>query len=209
MTAADPPRGLQEWVAAFDAAPARDVYAMTMFDLESERWHAAIAALRDDVGLARLEFLTAVDEADGSLSVIAQLLGRTGATATSGVGERVVSVFVRTRVEQGQVLASITDLFAGAAWHEREADEMFGLALSTGPGKRLLLGEHMPEHPMLKSFWLEPRQDRPWPGAKEPGESDADATVAREVESETEGRRKRRRRQTTFGIRPSDGEEAR
>ena len=207
MTAAAPPRGLQEWVAAFDAAPARDVYAMTMFDLESERWHAAIAALRDDVGLARLEFLTAVDEADGSLSVIAQLLG--GAAAPHDVGDRVVSVFVRTRVGPGQVLASITDLFAGAAWHERESDEMFGLALSTGPGERLLLGEHMPEHPMLKSFWLEPRQDRPWPGAKEPGESDADATVAREAESESEGRRRRRRRQTTFGIRPSDGEEAR
>ncbi|MDX6573948.1 MAG: NADH-quinone oxidoreductase subunit [Gaiellales bacterium] len=91
-------------------------------------------------------------------------------------------VLVRTRVPDGTALASVTDLWPGAAWHERETFEMFGVAFDgfedgTGLGLRpLLLPEGFEGTPMRKSFVLAARASKPWPGAKEPGESDAHGT---------------------------------
>ncbi|MDQ2758234.1 MAG: NADH-quinone oxidoreductase subunit C, partial [Actinomycetota bacterium] len=71
---------------------------------------------------------------------------------------------------------SLTPVFAGAAWHERETHEMFGIAVEgfddgTGLGLRpLLLPNGFEGHPLLKSFVLAARASKPWPGAKEPGE---------------------------------------
>jgi NADH-quinone oxidoreductase subunit C len=86
-------------------------------------------------------------------------------------------------------------VFAGAAWHEREAAEMFGLEFTGHPGlEPLLLPDGFSGHPLRKEFLLPARQARPWPGAKEPGESDADLAnpTAR-----------RRRRHTPPGV-PAD-----
>ena len=65
-----------------------------------------------------------------------------------------VAVAVRSRVRDGQVVASVVDTFPGAAWHERELAEMFGIELSSGPAEHLLLAQDGPEHPLLKSFSL-------------------------------------------------------
>ena len=67
-------------------------------------------------------------------------------------------------------------VFRGAAWHERETHEMFGIEVDgfddgTGLGLRpLLLPDGFVGHPLLKSFVLAARASKPWPGAKEPGE---------------------------------------
>lgn len=89
-------------------------------------------------------------------------------------------VLVRTRVPAGASLASVTDLFDGAAWHERETHEMFGLGFEgfedgTGLGLRpLLLPEGFEGTPLRKDFVLAARASKPWPGAKEPGEGSGD-----------------------------------
>jgi NADH-quinone oxidoreductase subunit C len=72
-------------------------------------------------------------------------------------------------------VASIADVFAGAAWHERETHEMFGIdfGLELEP---LLLPDGFEGHPLRKEFVLASRVAKAWPGAKEPGESDADST---------------------------------
>ena len=83
---------------------------------------------------------------------------------------------VRTRIPDGQALPSLTALFAGAAWHERETHEMFGIDVAgfddgTGLGLRpLLLPDGFEGTPLRKSFVLAARASKPWPGAKEPGE---------------------------------------
>jgi NADH-quinone oxidoreductase subunit C len=85
---------------------------------------------------------------------------------------------IRTRVPEGASLASITGVFRGAAWHERETHEMFGLAFDgfddgTGLGLRpLLLPDGFEGTPLRKSFVLAARASKAWPGAKEPGESE-------------------------------------
>jgi NADH-quinone oxidoreductase subunit C len=71
-------------------------------------------------------------------------------------------------------LASVRDLYAGAAWHEREAAEEFGVAFDGGDRRRLLLDAGAGT-PLRKDEVLAARTAEPWPGAKEPGESDAGA----------------------------------
>ena len=72
-------------------------------------------------------------------------------------------------------MPSLADLFAGAAWHERETAELFGIAFDGHPRPEpLLLAEGFDGHPLRKDFVLADRVDKRWPGAKEPGESDRD-----------------------------------
>ena len=91
------------------------------------------------------------------------------------------TMLLRTRVPEGESLASITGVFAGAAWHERETYEMFGLAFdgftdSSGLGLRpLLLPVGFEGTPLRKSFVLASRATKPWPGGKEPGEGHSSA----------------------------------
>ena len=78
---------------------------------------------------------------------------------------------IRTHVPDGEPLASLTALYPGAAWPEREAAELLGLAVAgfddgTGLGVRPLL-VHAPEGagiPLRPDFPLTARTETPWPG---------------------------------------------
>jgi len=62
-------------------------------------------------------------------------------------------------------VATITDLFRGADWHEREAWEMFGFSFDGHPGLRhLYLPGEFEGHPLRKDFPLLSREVKPWPG---------------------------------------------
>jgi NADH-quinone oxidoreductase subunit C len=205
----------REWAQAFEAVAATDVDGIAMLDVLAARWFEVVEAAQRS-GLVRWEFLTGIDEGDGTFSVVVHLLGGGAVEAGSPSVTALRSVFLRTRVVDGEPLNSLVDLFPGAAWHEREAAEMFGIAFhgpaSDGPASEgaapepLLLGPESPEHPMLKSSWLPRRQNRPWPGAKEPGESDRDLDggAAAADSSSPAAPRRARRRQTTFGVQPPE-----
>lgn len=50
-------------------------------------------------------------------------------------------------------IPSITSIFAGADWYEREAFDMYGIRITNHPNlKRLLLPEHSSFHPLRKGF---------------------------------------------------------
>ena len=90
---------------------------------------------------------------------------------------RGATVLLATRVavscagEEGAALPSLTGVWDGAAWHEREAAEMAGLAVTGHPDLRpLLLGEGVGVAPLRKDALLVGRSVRPWPGRLEPGE---------------------------------------
>ena len=71
-------------------------------------------------------------------------------------------------------------MFRGAAWHERETYEMFGIVFAGHEDLRpLLLPEGFEGRPLRKDFVLAARVGKPWPGAKEPGESEGERQPTR------------------------------
>jgi NADH-quinone oxidoreductase subunit C len=85
-----------------------------------------------------------------------------------------VNVHVPVDTEQ-PVCPSITGVYRGADWHEREAWEMFGIVFEGHPNLvHLYLPEDFEGHPMRKSFKLPGRSFvKDWPGAKDPEEAAA------------------------------------
>ena len=138
-------------------------------DVPVEQWPAAVRTARDDLGYDFLDWLSAVDEQADGFRVVAHLWSVAGRT---GILLRTVTGRDRPAVP------SIVDTFPGAAWHERETHEMFGVDFPGHPGLTpLLLPPEFEGHPLRKEFVLASRVAKPWPGAKEPGEGPE--TVAR------------------------------
>lgn len=151
-----------------------DAAGTVCVDVPVDRWLDCVAAAQE-AGYDYLDWLSAVDEFDrdpGGLDVVAHL------AALSPLRR----VLVRTRVPSGDLhLASVTALFPGAAWHERETFEMFGVEFdgfvdpSENGLRPLLLPDGFEGTPLRKTFQLAARAAKPWPGAKEPGEGHGDA----------------------------------
>lgn len=143
-----------------------DAYARATVDVpDAAAWHAAVLAARDQLGLDFFDWLSAVDELDEGFGVVVHLWSITGR----------FGLLLRTRIPRERPqLESIVDVFPGAAWHERETSEMFGVGF---PDElpHLLLPPEFEGHPLRKDFVLASRVAKPWPGAKEPGEGHGDA----------------------------------
>ena len=143
-------------------------------------WWSAVADARGR-GYVFFDWLSAVDETDREedpgLDVVCHLLD-----PHPGPERDLRTVLLRTRVPVGAPLASLTGVFRGAAWHERETHEMFGQEFTgfedgTGLGMRpLLLPDGFEGTPLRKSFVLAARATKPWPGGKEPGEGHSSTT---------------------------------
>jgi NADH-quinone oxidoreductase subunit C len=145
-------------------------YARATVDVPPGRWRDALRAARDDGELACdfFDWLSAVDELAAGFDVVTHLWSTT----------RRHGVLIRTRVpRESATLPSVVDLFPGAAWHERETHEMFGIDFEGHPDLvPLLLPPEFEGHPLRKEFVLASRVAKAWPGAKEPGESEAGTT---------------------------------
>ncbi len=136
-------------------------------DVPPQLWATAVRHARDDAELACdfFDWLTAVDELDQGFSVVAHLWST----------RHRHGLLLRTRVgREAPVLSSVVDIYPGASWHERETHEMFGIDFAGHPDlSPLLLAPEFEGHPLRKDFVLAARVAKPWPGAKEPGESHA------------------------------------
>ena len=139
-------------------------------DVPVSRWVEAVGLARDGLDCTFFDFLTAVDELTDGFRIVCHLADH----HPRGVEH----LILRTLVPREEpVLPSVVPLFAGARWHERETHEMFGVEFVDASGERLeleklLLPENFEGHPLRKDFVLASRVAKPWPGAKEPGESD-------------------------------------
>lgn len=137
-----------------------------------ESWLAAVEQARAD-GFTFFDWLGAEDQIGRSdtLRVVLALrrLDRPGEVALLAV----------ELPRDAPRLASIRGLFAGAAWHEREAAELFGVEFLGGERARLLLSSDFVGTPLRKDQVLAARTGVGWPGAKEPGESGDPAAFGR------------------------------
>jgi NADH-quinone oxidoreductase subunit C len=146
-------------------------FARATVDVELGQWRAAVRAVRDDPELAMnfFDWLSAVDEQAGGFDLVVHVW--------STVNKHGLLIRTRLTDRAAPLAPSIVDLYPGAAWHERETREMFGITFTDPadgtaiPGSPLLLPEEFEGYPLRKEFVLATRVAKPWPGAKEPGES--------------------------------------
>ncbi|MEV4638371.1 NADH-quinone oxidoreductase subunit C [Actinoplanes sp. NPDC049548] len=142
-------------------------HARAVVDVPAALWWTAIGAARDPAALSCdfFDWLSAVDELDEGFTVVAHLWST----------RRRHGLLIRARVpRENPAVESVVDLFPGAAWHERETHEMFGIGFERHPDLQpLLLPPAFEGHPLRKEFVLASRVAKAWPGAKEPGESEA------------------------------------
>jgi NADH-quinone oxidoreductase subunit C len=148
-------------------APPTSSYGVVGAELPRERW-AEVATGARDLGYALFDLLTAVDLEDAGFEVVLRLWSP---------AER-AGLVLRTRCPRDDAwVPTLTAVFAGAGWHERATAEMFGIAFEGHQTDRLLLSPGFAGHPLRKEFVLAARVAKRWPGAKEPGESDADLST--------------------------------
>ncbi|MFE2039451.1 NADH-quinone oxidoreductase subunit C [Streptomyces sp. NPDC059477] len=146
------------------AATAEESYSLLTVDVPPTTWTDALRTARDTLGCTYFDWLSAVDEPGTGFRVAAHVVALAP----------VRRLLLRTTVpHDAPALASAVGVYAGAAWHERETHEMFGVDFAGHPGlDHLLLPDTFEGHPLRKDFVLAARVAKAWPGAKEPGESE-------------------------------------
>jgi NADH-quinone oxidoreductase subunit C len=173
------PEDLAETVATRVSGATGSVsFGQATVDVGAEQWREAAELVRDDQSLACrfFDWLSAYDAGGAGLAVVVHVW--------STVHRH--HLRLRTHVARdGGRLASLTGVWPGANWHERETFEMFGVVFDGHPNLvPLLLPDGFEGHPLRKEFVLASRVAKGWPGAKEPGESDHD------TEATSPGRRR-------------------
>ena len=173
---------------AGDDASIDETFEVVTLDIPADRWLDVATALRDDPRTACdfFDWLSAYDDRDAGLAVTAHVWSLRAKTG----------VVLRTHVPRDAPhLPSLTAIWPGADWHERETFEMFGIEFDGHPNLvPLLLPDGFEGHPLRKEFVLASRVAKAWPGRKEPGESDQD------VAATAESPRRRRRRMQPPGV---------
>ncbi|GGR39445.1 NADH-quinone oxidoreductase subunit C [Streptomyces roseolus] len=148
-----------------DEAAAERAYDLLTVDVPVTEWLDALRTARDELGCTYFDWLSAVDEPGTGFRVCAHVVA-----LGAGAPRRLL---LRTTVpHEAAALPTAIGVYAGAAWHERETHEMFGVVFEGHPNLTpLLLPENFEGHPLRKDFVLAARVAKAWPGAKEPGES--------------------------------------
>ncbi|MFM7718715.1 MAG: NADH-quinone oxidoreductase subunit C [Actinomycetota bacterium] len=144
-----------------------DQFGHAVARVTAPRYHEVVAFARDDADLAcdYCDFVTVVDRQEEGFEVVTHL-----ASTTRRHSVRLKVLLPR----EAPAVATISDLYPTADWHERECMEMFGIDVVGHPEPvKLLLPEPFEGHPLRKDFALMSRVAKPWPGAAE-GEGEED-----------------------------------
>lgn len=139
--------------------------------VEPSDWYDRVARARDE-GHDFIVNLTAVDEIGRGNHIRVLLI-------LDDV-ERASRVRLEVLVDRDDCrLAGIATVFPGAAWLQRQVHDFFGVQFDGDDNRPLL--NHQGGAPLRKDFLLQPRVTGHWPGALEPGESDASPSRRRMV----------------------------
>ncbi len=154
--------GALRWVAEFGTAR---IY------VERDAWVETLRRARDEEGLPFFSWLSGIDWAKDA-AVGDGVADPDALTERFEVICRLSSVvsgdamhFLAEVPKHDPVIDSIVPVFAGAAWHERECHEMFGIDFRGHPYlAKLYLPDGFEGHPLRKSYPLLSREVKPWPG---------------------------------------------
>jgi NADH-quinone oxidoreductase subunit C len=104
-----------------------------------------LRALKLEHGFDHLVFLTAIDRpGDGRLELVYRLFSYSARAAV------MVRAFL---VREGGRVATVSDVYRTADWHEREAAELFGIVFDGHPDpRRLITPDGLQGYPLRKDF---------------------------------------------------------
>lgn len=161
-----------------------DDYGTAKVMVDASGWVAAHAALKEE--LPFFSWLSAIDwttdvavgdpPEDENVEERFEVLSCLGDAATNAF------VVLSTSLDKGSpVLDTVSTVYGGADWHEREAAEMFGIEFAGHPNLiHLYLPDAFEGHPLRKTFPLLSREVKPWPGTVDvepmPDEDDGPST---------------------------------
>jgi len=141
ITSADVVAKLRE---RFRVEPVADSVLVTV-EVPVEGWHALGRVVRDELAFLYFNWLSAIDWKDQGLEVVCRV-----ENLDAGV-----ALMLRTRLAAGNVhCPTLTGVWKGADWMERECYDMFGVLFDGHPDlRRILLGQDWPAgHPLRKDF---------------------------------------------------------
>ena len=109
-----------------------------------EQWLALARFAKDTLGCRYFNFLSAIDWKEQGLEVLARV---------EDLDAR-VALTLRTRLAPGAThCPSLTGVYRGAGWMERECYDMFGVVFDGHPDlRRILLGDDWDGHPLRKDY---------------------------------------------------------
>ncbi len=153
-------------VVGGELAPAADTVKV---EIPAERWVEALTAARDELGLIFFSWLSAVDWSNDPVMgepVEAEVRERFEVLCTvADIDEGRRVTFSTSLDKESPSLPTLTSVYPGANWHERETAEMFGIDFVGHPHlKHLYLPDGFVGRPLLKSYPLLSREVKPWPG---------------------------------------------
>ena len=140
LTATDAASRLRE---QFAVEPVVDGAVVSLV-VTPEQWQAAARFTRATLGCHYFCFLTAVDWKEQGMDVLCRV-----ENLDAGV-----AVMLRTRLATGvDRCPTLTGVWRGADWMERECWDMFGVRFEGHPDpRRILLGEDWEGHPLRKDY---------------------------------------------------------
>ena len=109
--------------------------------------HAVLAKCRNDLGYEMILDISSVDHFgdDPRFEMVYEIASLDDSK----------HLRVKAKVAEDEKVPSVTDLWAGADWHEREVWDMMGIPFSGHPNlKRILMWEGFPFFPLRKDFPL-------------------------------------------------------
>ncbi len=110
-----------------------------------ESWGALAEFLRFEAGFNYFSFITAMDKKE-KLEMVSRVENL----------ENKLACEFKTEVLPNQNLPTLSELWEGAVWQEREVFDLFGIKFENHPDlKRILLPEDYTGHPLKKEFPLD------------------------------------------------------
>ena len=131
-----------------------DAFGEPEATVAADGWVEAARFLKDDDEIQMDHFidLTAIDYPERTSARFDVTL----MTRSSVNGQR---IRLRTRVKEGEKLGSLSGLWLGANWAEREVYDMFGIEFRDHPDlRRILLYEEFVGHPLRKDYPIDKAQ---------------------------------------------------
>jgi NADH-quinone oxidoreductase subunit C len=117
---------------------------LVVIRLARERWLAVAGVAKDDLGCHYFNWLSAIDWKEKGLEVLCRL-----ENLDTGL-----VVMLRCQLPPGDARCpTLTGLFRGADWMERECYDLLGVTFDGHPDlRRILLGDDWEGHPLRKDY---------------------------------------------------------